>query len=292
MAMGWDDALVLGGLSLASSAAGAGISSAVGSAVSSRIARKTAKYNLRNAMAQMAAQDKYQRAYAKDMSAWSAAYGPSMKMAGLEAAGLNPILAYDSISGALPSASYSGGSGVSSPYSPPNIDILGGISSALNIKQQFARANRADDIVDAEIGREVSSATLNEQNAEKASADTLVASAQADKLREETAGIKLNNDLKAATNARDIERAKADYANETGELQHYEKLGGKPFVEHGGNIGMKPITPYERKIMNMIENDRYLNSRERSVIMDSLRGLEGGTSAFKNFKGKTINIYK
>lgn len=284
--MGWDDALILGGLSAGASAIGAGVSSAVGSATSSRIARKTAKYNLRNAMAQMAAQDKYQRAYAKDMSAWQAAYGPSMKMAGLQSAGLNPILAYDSVNGALPSASYSGGSGVSSPYSPPNIDILGGMSSALRLKEEFSRASRADDIVDAEIGQSVSSATLNEHNAEKASADTLVANAQADKLKAETAGIKLNNDLKAATNARDIERAKADYANETGELQHYEKLGGKPFVEHGGDIGLHPLTPYERKVMNILENERYLNSKERSIFLDGLRGVKDGSSALKMFMGK------
>ena len=286
MAMGWDDALMLGGLSLASSAAGAGISSAVGSATSSRVARKTAKYNLKNAMAQMAAQDKYQRAYAKDMSAWASAYGPSMKMAGLEAAGLNPILAYDSVSGALPSASYSGGSGVSSPYSPPSIDILGGISSALNLKQQYARANRADDIVDAEIGQSVSSASLNEQNAEKASADTVVAGAQADKLRAETAGIKLNNDLKAATNGRDIARAKSDYENDMGFLKKNEKLGGTPFVENRGQIGFRPFTEYEKKIMNVIENEKYLNSMERSIILDSLRGVKDGASAFKIFKGK------
>lgn len=275
--MGWDDALIIAGISAAGSAAAAGISSAVGSATSTRVARKTAKYNLRNAKEQMAYQDELQRLYSKDMTKWGLLTNPQYKMAGLKAAGLNPILAYDFGNANLASASYSAGMGASASYTPANTSGID-ISSAYDAVQRGDKTGEEKGLVKplgmAQIENTKTQADLNATRVSSEETRQDVDTAQAEKLREETAGVRLNNKLKAATNARDINRAKTEYEVESAPRPNASTDGSAPLHD----------SPLGKKLNNAIQNDAYLNNRERSILLDAARALEGGVSAYSTFK--------
>ena len=97
-----------------------------------KLMKRQAEYNRENAQFVMQLQDALQRSFSKDMTGWQLLTNPSMKMEGLRAAGLNPILAYDSSTGSLASESVTPAGNVSgASAATPSMDVLGGASSAI-----------------------------------------------------------------------------------------------------------------------------------------------------------------
>ena len=281
---GWDDAAIIAAMTAASAGASYA-SSAVGTSQSTHVARKVAQYNLKNAKAQMQLQDQLQRAYSKDMTKWGLLTNPAYKMAGLKAAGLNPILAYDSGNSALAAASYSGTGGAQ--LGNQSVDFAGALRDGFNSALDKKRASNETELKEANVdninanttkAKTEADLTATRVSSEETRQD--VDSAQVEKLREETRGVKLSNDLKAATNARDVARAKSEYDADQGLLDRIETGYG-----FGGNVQKHVKTPYERKIENLLQNDTYLNSRERSMLLDAARAIEGGVSAYGTIKG-------
>ena len=283
MAFGWDDALILGTLGAVGAASSAGISSAVGSATSSRVARKMAKYNIRNAKEQMSYQDQLQRLFSKDMTKWGLLTNPSFKMQGLRAAGLNPILAYDTSNANLASASYSAGSGVSGGYTPASTSGID-IASAYDSVTRGDKAKEEKDLVRPTGEANIENIkTQSDLNATKVSTEEMnqdVLEAKKKQIEEETARTKLDNDLKSATNARDIFRAKTDYEVESTRREIAEKRD----LYHG--FAPPHDTPYGHKREMELGKNIYLDNPTRQKILDFLGGVFGTAKAVSGFVRK------
>lgn len=118
--MGWDDALIIGGISAALSASGAGLSSWLGNSNSkkqlSRDAKRNYIYSLRMAM-----------------------NGPSSTVKGLRKAGLNPILAATDGSFATPSMPSVSSNGIDS-----KVDTASALSTAMSVAQTKSNIDLQD----------------------------------------------------------------------------------------------------------------------------------------------------
>lgn len=264
------------------------INTALGYRASKKLMRKTAAENWKYYQKQLKLQEQIQRRFSRDQTKWSLLYTPAFHMAGLKAAGLNPILAYDSNNHSMVTGSFSGSNMTSQgPVVDPGIDLT-------SAYEKYTRGGKNE--TERQIAKDVGEQNVKNiaANTEKTKIDTELnatkqateerqqdlITAQIEKTQEEAARQRLDNKLKSATNSRDINRAKTEYEVES----HTRPNAG---IDSNGNP-VFPLhdSPYGKYLVNKLLTGEYLSSPLRNKLIDFGRGAAGTAKAVSVFLKK------